>query len=263
MSLFEIAKKRFIPPTDGILSGEEDRMRRAAHLSTLRMIARLPIEHRKRAAKKTYEGLEENMVLKFLESIRQFDPLCVDRDSEKGDLIIRRTGANWEASVLLAALYRATPLSSLNFRTNEYASQAEKDFGESKLAKSLTKIKIFQSPDPLFSAFVREHGGTENFRRMMRDYIVHEKNLGNGIIDRGIGDLEEESQVLAEVFASKAGMGVEDLIKTTDIRLLRNKSGFLTDSATEYIDKYDSQLKNRIPKFCVAVSPTETAALPF
>lgn len=200
----------------------------------MRVYSRLPEAQRKVAVKNLFES-DIDHHLKHLALLRKVDPLCLDRDFDlkEGELIMVRSGANFESSVILSALYGATPISSLESRFCQYRKAATTP--SEHAAKILSQFKQtpgFRFLDPFFSGFMAEKGALKEFREIV-GAVLRLSNIPEEISEEMISQVlswtEEDCNTLVEIFTKTEGCDGAELFGKFPLEIVPSSNGFRTD----------------------------------
>lgn len=200
----------------------------------MRVYSRLLEPQRRVAVKNLFEADIEHH-LKHLALLRKVDPLCLDRDFDlkEGELIMVRSGANFESSVVLSALYGAIPISSLESRFSQYNRAATTPSEHTAKVLSLFKqTPGFHFLDPFFSSLMAEKGALKHFREILHALLLMEpipEDIGVDKIREILGWVEEDCDTLAEIFVKSEGYDGSKLVGKFPLEVLPSHSGFVTE----------------------------------
>lgn len=204
----------------------------------MRVYSRLPEPQRKSATKSLFKtDLEHH--LKHLALLRKVDPLCLDRDFDlkEGELIIIRSGASFETSVILSALYGATPISSLESRFSQYSGTASTPTEHTaKVLSQFRQTPGFHFLDPFFSCFMAEKGALSEFRKVFKG-LLQLGSIPEEITIEEITEIldwvEEDCNILAEIFSKTEGYDATKLVGKFRLELLKSDNAFMTESISK------------------------------
>lgn len=226
------------PELEAGLEKDKERLRIYNTKAQMRVYCRLPLPQRRSAIKslldlKSDEDIEYH--LKHLALLRKGDPLCLDRDFdlEEGDLIIVRSGANFETSVILSALYGATPFSNLETKFYQYkTASTQATEHTTKILSLFQQTPGFHFLDPFFSSFVAEKGALKEFREIFHVLLLFgdiPEDISVENVTELLGWAEEDCNILAEIFAKSEGFDGSQLVGKFSLEVLPSRSGFVTD----------------------------------
>lgn len=262
--MMDLAKSALGAPENAkLIAGEKERLKRMSLFSLLRVLARLPIEERRAAIEKSFGKDNIEAGLAFCEEVRAKDPLCITGSECSADLIISRTGANYELSLLLSALYNAVPMPTLASRTTQFKQQAEPCKPLAPLNTFLANLTVVEASDPFFNAFARQKGALEVFREIMNPIMMSGKIIEPKSLAEKTEEHEAECKFVASVFSRSSGIAPSTILKKHEIEVLYSSKGFRTANAETLIAAFDQSLLERLPNFCITVPPTEVPDIPF
>lgn len=222
----------------------------------MRVYSRLPEPQRRQAVKNLLETDIEHH-LKHLALLRKVDPLCLDRefDLKEGEFIMVRSGANFESSVILCALYGATPISSLESRLTQYKrAAAQSSEHTTHVFAPFKQTPGFHFLDPFFSTFMAEKGALKEFREIFHallqlNPVPHE--IGIEKVHELLGWTEEDCNTLAEIFAKSEGYDGTKLVGKFPLEVIPSGSGFVTEGVKTLAASWFPNRKLIYPKYFV------------
>ncbi|MBI2604657.1 MAG: hypothetical protein HYW49_01125 [Deltaproteobacteria bacterium] len=204
----------------------------------MRVYSRLPAPQRRNAVESIFQT-DVDHLLKHLALLREADPLCLDRDFDlkEGELILVRSGANFEASVVLSALYGATPFSSLETRSSQYKRAASPQSEHTaSILKLFQETPGFHCLDPIFSSFIAEKGALSEFRDIFQALLSLRdipKDIDVEKMAKILEMVEDDCRVLAEIYAKSYGIDGSQLVGKFPLEIAKNAGGFVTDDVAK------------------------------
>lgn len=217
-----------------LLKADMEKFRIHEAKTQMRTYSRLPEPQRTNAVKSLFKMDIENH-LRALELMRRTDPLCLDRESNLGEseIIITRSGASFETSIILSAMYGATPMSSLNIRYNQF-----RGISTQPSEHTMSILNLFgQTPgfsflDPFFSTLMAEKGALSGFREIFAALLALSpipEEFSLETMTDALKIMEEDCYLLAEIFAKSSGYDGTKLVGKFQLEILCSQTGFVTE----------------------------------
>jgi hypothetical protein len=222
----------------------------------MRVYSRLPLEQREVAVKNLFET-DIDHHLKHLALLRKVDPLCLDRDLDlkEGELIMGRSGANFESSVILSALYGAIPISSLECRFNQYSRAATTPSEHSmKILSQFKNTPGFRFLDPFFSSFMAKKGALTEFREIFGAVLQLSnipEEISEEMISQVLGWTEEDCKILVEIYTKTEGCDGAELFSKFPLEIVSSSTGFVTDSVRSLSQGWFPEKQLTYPKYFI------------
>lgn len=219
----------------------------------MRVYSRLP-EHQRRIAVRNLFETDIDHHLKHLALLRKVDPLCLDRDFnlKVSEQVIVRTGANFESSVVLSALYGATPISSLESRFSQYSRAATTPSEHTAKVFNLFKeTPGFHFLDPFFSSFMAEKGALKEFREIVGPILTLSnipEEINVEMIAKVLDWTGEDCKTLAEIFTKSEGCDGADLLGMFQLKIIPSSTGFVTDDVKTLAQRWFQGKELTYPK---------------
>jgi hypothetical protein len=165
----------------GWTPGEEDTpdYEPAAKADFARFISMLPKEHLAHKVREVHPGIPEHEVaevLKYMERVRQEDPLALEQPIEQAgsQMTALRTGVNLEMGMYLAQVTGAFPYTNFRSRWKEILSVTDRLPDTAQVWSPLTRafqeqhFKFLDNVDSGFACALRKDGRLEGFRAFLR-----------------------------------------------------------------------------------------------
>lgn len=243
-----VQKNRKNPKLAKLFMLDKEKLHSYQTKAQLRVYSRLP-----EAVLRKQFDIDTEQHLKALSALREMDPLCLDRVSnpEGNEYIFLRSGASFETSIILAALYGATPISNLNSRYNHYLEYANKPTEHTAYILNLfEQTPGFRFLDPDFASLMAEKGALCTFREIIK-LILGTSSIPEQItLENMIGfleDVEEDCEILGEIFAKRNGYDCTKLIGKFSLKILYSKTGFVEESVLALASSWFPDLKLPYP----------------